>query len=49
MGSHTTSEKRKRVDSDDEELIKDGTLTSAAENFFEALCTSMHLTFEQSY
>jgi hypothetical protein len=43
MGSHTIPQKRRKVDLDYEEIIKDGTLTSAAENFFEALCTSVAL------
>ncbi|KAJ5478839.1 Thiamine pyrophosphate enzymeC-terminal TPP-binding [Penicillium desertorum] len=38
MKSNTVPQKRKKQESDDEdEIVKDGTLTSAAENFFEAL------------
>ncbi|KAJ5383601.1 Thiamine pyrophosphate enzyme C-terminal TPP-binding [Penicillium concentricum] len=38
MKSNTVPQKRKKVESDDEdEIVKDGSLTSAAENFFEAL------------
>ncbi|KAJ5196274.1 hypothetical protein N7449_006753 [Penicillium cf. viridicatum] len=36
--TNTVPQKRKKADSDDEdEIVKDGNLTSAAENFFEAL------------
>ncbi|KAJ6188643.1 Thiamine pyrophosphate enzyme C-terminal TPP-binding [Penicillium mononematosum] len=36
--TNTVPQKRKKQESDDEdEIVKDGTLTSAAENFFEAL------------
>ncbi|CAI7655532.1 unnamed protein product [Penicillium discolor] len=36
--TNTGPQKRKKVESDDEdEIVKDGSLTSAAENFFEAL------------
>lgn len=42
MTANTIPQKRKKTDSDDEaEIVKDGALTSAAENFFEAL--SMHI------
>ena len=41
MTANTIPQKRKKTDSDHEaEIVKDGALTSAAENFFEAL--SMH-------
>lgn len=37
--TNTVPQKRKKTESDDEnEIVKDGSLTSAAENFFEALC-----------
>jgi len=51
MNNHTIPRKRKKEDSDDQtEIVKDGTLTSAAENFFEALCTPVRnwKIFEQS-
>ncbi|KAK4860751.1 hypothetical protein LT330_004482 [Penicillium expansum] len=36
--TNTVPQKRKKLDSDDEdEIVKDGSLTSAADNFFEAL------------
>jgi hypothetical protein len=38
MTNSTVPQKRKKVDSDEADIIKDGALTSAAENFFEALC-----------
>lgn len=39
MASQTVPQKRRKSDSDDEaDIVKDGALTSAAENFFEALC-----------
>jgi hypothetical protein len=42
MSSQAIPRKRKKENSDDEnEIIKDGALTSAAENFFEALCTAI--------
>ncbi|CAI7564050.1 unnamed protein product [Penicillium bialowiezense] len=38
MTANSIPQKRKKTDSDDEaEIVKDGVLTSAAENFFEAL------------
>lgn len=41
MGSLQVPQKRKKSDCDDEDdIIKDGALTSAAENFFEALCNA---------
>lgn len=37
MDGSTIPQKRKKEENDENNIIKDGTLTSAAENFFEAL------------
>jgi hypothetical protein len=34
----TIPQKRRKEDVDQDEIVKDGRLTTAAENFFEALC-----------